>query len=87
MITVDHRGCEEGGNTMNQTPNAFQELLNRRLDDATFRDAFQADPQHAIQSSGLDLTLDELAALEGAQWNLSDGALAERANKPRIGRM
>ncbi len=72
---------------MNQTPNALQELLNRWLDDATFRDAFQADPQHAIQSSGLDLTPDEVAALEGAQWNLSDGSLAERANKPRIGRI
>ncbi len=69
---------------MDQTPNALQELLNRWLDDAQFRDAFQADPQHAIQSSGIKLTPDEVAALEGAQWNLSDGALTERANKPRV---
>ncbi len=69
---------------MTQTPNALQELLTRWLNDVTFRDAFQADPQQAIQSSGLDFAPDELAALEAAQWNLSDGALAERVSKPRL---
>jgi len=58
-------------------------LLDRWMEDDAFRDAFAANPEEAIRAGGIDLTADDLAALHSVEWNLSDGGLAGRFNKPR----
>ena len=62
----------------------MDQLLSRWMDDAEFRDTYAADAEAAVRAGGFDLTNEELATLQSNNWNLSDGALAERANKPRV---
>ena len=63
--------------------NGMDQLLDRWMADDAFRDAYTANPEEAIREGGFDLTADDLAALQSVSWNLSDGALAGRTNKPR----
>lgn len=68
---------------MEQATNGLTELLDRWLTDDAFRDAFTADPEVAIRVGGFTLTDDDWTALRTAEWNLSDGVLTARTNKPR----
>jgi len=69
---------------MDQQHSGLERLLDRWMNDASFRDAFQDNPEEAVRNGNFDLAADELQTLQAANWNLSDGALAGRVNKPRI---
>ncbi|HEY7037039.1 MAG TPA: Os1348 family NHLP clan protein [Thermomicrobiales bacterium] len=64
--------------------NGLDVLLDRWLNDPAFRDGLGSDPESAIRASGIDLSAEEWDALRAAKYDLSDGALAERVNKPRL---
>ncbi len=66
------------------TQDAMKELLDRWTNDSDFREQYQADPEQAIRSAGLELTDEDWLAVRSADFELSDAALAERINKPRV---
>lgn len=59
-------------------------LLDRWLNDTAFRDGLESDPESAIHASGINLSDEEWKELRAANYDLSDGALAERVNKARM---
>jgi hypothetical protein len=60
---------------------AIEELIDRWMDDPAFRAAVREDPEGTVQSTGLELTADEWAAIRSLDWTLSDEELSSRANK------
>ncbi len=57
---------------------AVQTLVDRWLNDATFRGALRADPDGAVRAAGVELDGDEWAALRAIDWNASDADLEAR---------
>jgi predicted ribosomally synthesized peptide with nif11-like leader len=60
---------------------AIEELIDRWMNDPAFRAAVREDPEGAVRDTGLELTADELAAVQGVDWSLSDEELSSRASK------
>jgi len=58
-----------------------EKLIDKWMNDTTFRDALRRDPQAAVAAAGVTLSEDERAALGTIDWNLSDEQLAERVSK------
>jgi hypothetical protein len=60
---------------------AFEELVDRWMDDPAFRAAVRQDPEGAVRATGVELDEDEWAAVRAVDWSLSDDELAARASK------
>ncbi len=62
---------------------AIETLMDRWMNEPTFREAMRRDPEGTVSGMGMgiDLDADEWAALRAIDWNLPDEALQERANK------
>jgi len=65
---------------------ALEQLVDRWTSDAAFADGFRVDREGATPSAGYDLNDKDRRAVRGAGFELSDWTLAERTNKPGIGR-
>ncbi len=62
---------------------AIEALMDRWMNEPTFREAMRRDPEETVNSMGMgiDLDADEWAALRAINWNLPDEALHGRASK------
>jgi len=60
---------------------AIEQLIDRWMDDPTFRAAVRQDAEGAVRATGLEMDEDEWAAIRGIDWNLSDEELSTRASK------
>jgi hypothetical protein len=60
---------------------AFEELVDRWMDDPAFRAVVRQDPEGAVRAAGLELDEDEWAAIRGIDWSLTDEELSSRATK------
>lgn len=65
------------------TQTTMEQLLDRWLNDTAFRDELQRDPEATIRATEIALTDEDWQVLRAANYDLSDGALAERVAKPR----
>jgi hypothetical protein len=63
----------------------IEELIDRWMDDSDFRAAVRRDPEGAVRATGLELDVDEWAAVHQIDWSLSDEELSSRANKGGFG--
>jgi len=59
---------------------SIESLVERWMEDTSFRAAVRTDPETAIKSTGLELSSDEWAAIRTFDWNVSDEELTTRAN-------
>jgi predicted ribosomally synthesized peptide with nif11-like leader len=59
---------------------SIEALVERWMEDTSFRTAVRTDPEAAIKSTGLELSSDEWAAMRNFDWNVSDEELTTRAN-------
>lgn len=60
---------------------AIGELVDRWINEPTFRAELRQDPEGAVRRSGVQLNEDEMAALRNIDWNLPDEELRSRLNK------
>jgi hypothetical protein len=56
-------------------------LMDRWINDPTFRADLRANPEQAVESAGVTLNEDEMAALKSVDWSLSDDELTQRVTK------
>jgi hypothetical protein len=63
---------------------AMQQLADRFINDATFRDEMRQDPEGAAERSGLQLDEEDKQALKSVDWSDSDEQLHERVSKLRM---
>jgi len=59
---------------------AVEQLIDRWMNDPSFRNEVRSDPEAAVRRTGADLTDDELAAVRSVDWNLPDEELRVRTN-------
>jgi hypothetical protein len=59
---------------------SIESLVERWMEDTSFRAAVRTNPEAAIKSTGLDLSADEWAAVRNFDWGVSDEELTTRAN-------
>jgi len=64
---------------------AVSNLVERYLNDASFRTDFAADPEAAVAAAGFSLDPSELEALHGAVSSRDDQALRPRITKYSFG--
>jgi hypothetical protein len=64
---------------------ALADLIDRYFNDASFRTAFAADPDAAIEAAGFTLDEDERAALHTAVASTDDQALRSRVTRYSFG--
>jgi predicted ribosomally synthesized peptide with nif11-like leader len=57
---------------------SIEALVEKWMEDPSFRSAIRQDPEGAIRSTGLELTDEEWAAVRGIDWSLSDEELSAR---------
>jgi hypothetical protein len=62
-------------------PESMQQLADRFMNDATFREQMQQDPQGAAERSGLPLDEEDKQALMSMDWSAYDEQLKERVSK------
>ena len=62
-------------------PEAMQQLADRVINDAQFREEMRKDPEGTAQSAGLSLDEEDLQALRSVDWSGSDEQLNERVSK------
>ncbi len=62
-------------------PEAMQQLADRFVNDAQFREEMRRDPEGAAQRSGLQLDDEDREALRSVDWSGSDEELKERVSK------
>ena len=60
---------------------AMQELTDRFMNDAQFREEMKQDPEGAANSTGLPLDEEDKQALKSIDWGGSDEELKERVSK------
>jgi hypothetical protein len=60
---------------------AMQQLADRFMNDADFRERMRQDPEGTAQSEGLQLDEEDRQALRSMDWSGSDEELKERVNK------
>jgi hypothetical protein len=59
---------------------SIEAIVERWMEDTSFRTAVRTDPETAIKSTGLELNSDEWAAIRNFDWSVSDEELTTRAN-------
>jgi predicted ribosomally synthesized peptide with nif11-like leader len=59
---------------------SVEALVERWMEDTAFRTAIRKDPEGTIRATGLDLTAEEWAAVQGVDWSLSDEELSARTS-------
>jgi len=59
----------------------MQQLADKFLNDADFRERMKQDPEGAAERSGLALDDEDKQALKSIDWNSSDQELNERVSK------
>jgi hypothetical protein len=57
---------------------SVETLVEKWMEDASFRSALRKDPESAIRGTGLDLTAEEWSAVRNIDWSLSDEELSAR---------
>ena len=60
---------------------AMQQLTDRFMNDADFREQMQHDPEGAAERSGYQLDEEDRQALRSVDWSGTDEALNERVSK------
>jgi hypothetical protein len=65
-------------------PESMQQLADRFINDASFREELRQDPEGAAERSGLPLDDEDRQALRSIDWSGSDEQLKERVNKRMI---
>ena len=60
---------------------AMQQLTDRFMNDADFREQMQQDPEGAAERSGYQLDEEDRQALRSVDWSGSDEELNERVSK------
>ena len=65
-------------------PESMQQLADRFMNDAQFREEMKQDPEGAAERSGLQLDEEDKQALRSLDWSVSDEELKERVSK-RVG--
>jgi hypothetical protein len=60
---------------------AMQQLADRFMNDAQFREEMRRDPEGAAERSGLQLDDEDPEALRSVDWSGSDEELNERVSK------
>ena len=60
---------------------AMQELTDRFMNNASFREEMKQDPEGAAERSGLPLDEEDKQALKSVDWSGSDEQLRERVSK------
>ncbi len=60
---------------------AMQQLADRFMNDAGFREEMKQDPEGAAQREGFALDEEDRQALRSMDWSSSDEALNERVSK------
>ena len=60
---------------------AMQQLTDRFMNDAGFREEMKQDPEGAAQRSGFALDEEDRQALKSVDWSGSDEELNERVSK------
>ena len=63
---------------------AMQQLTDRFMNDAGFREEMKQDPEGAAQRSGFALDEEDRQALKSVDWSGSDEKLNQRVSKIRI---
>ncbi len=64
-------------------PESMQQLADRYMNDAQFREEMKSDPEGAAERSGLQLDDEDKQALRSIDWSGTDEALNERVSKYR----
>ncbi len=64
---------------------AIAALVDRYLNDPSFREDFARDPEAATLAAGFALDEDELEALRGAVWSHGDEPLKARVSRYTFG--
>ena len=62
-------------------PDSMQQLTDRFINDADFREEMRNDPEGAAERSGLELDAEDKQALRSIDWSGSDEELKERISK------
>jgi len=62
-------------------PESMQQLTDRFMNDAEFREQMRQDPEGAAERSGLPLDDEDRQALRSVDWSGSDEELKERVSK------
>jgi hypothetical protein len=62
-------------------PESMQQLADRFINDASFREEMSQDPEGAAERSGLPLDDEDRQALRSIDWSGSDEALNDRVSK------
>ena len=60
---------------------AMQQLADRFMNDAEFRDQMREDPEGTARSSGVELDDEDRQALRSMDWSGTDEELKERVSK------
>jgi hypothetical protein len=60
---------------------AMQQLADKFMNDAEFREQMRQDPEGAAERSGLQLDEEDKQALKSMDWSSSDEELHERVSK------
>ncbi len=60
---------------------AMQQLADRFMNDAEFREQMRQDPEGAAERSGLQLDEEDKQTLKSVDWSGSDEQLNERVSK------
>jgi hypothetical protein len=60
---------------------AMQQLTERFMNDADFREEMRQDPESAAERSGYQLDDEDKQTLRSMDWNQSDEELQERVSK------
>ena len=60
---------------------SMQQLADRFMNDASFREEMRRDPEGAAESSGLPLDEEDRQALRSMDWSGSDEELNDRVSK------
>lgn len=63
---------------------AMQQLTERFMNDADFREEMRQDPVGAAERSGLQLDEEDRQALRSTDWSVSDEELQARVSKLRM---
>ena len=62
---------------------AMQQLADRFMNDAEFREQMRQDPENAAETQGFELDEEDRKALRSMDWSSSDEELKERVSKAR----
>jgi hypothetical protein len=62
-------------------PESMQQLADRFINDAEFREQMRQDPEGAADGAGYELDEEDRLALRGVDWSGSDEELKERVSK------